>query len=48
MATNIVMVFPGGSSALQLACAVAVSAKVVLGLVLAGHDLISRCLWTTT
>lgn len=48
MAANIVMVFPGGSSALRRACAVAVSAKVVLGLVLVGHDLISRCLWTTT
>ena len=48
MAAIIVMVLPCGRSGLRGARAVAMSAKVVLGLVLVGHDLISRCSWTTT
>ncbi|MEM7004268.1 MAG: hypothetical protein AAF498_00170 [Pseudomonadota bacterium] len=43
MAAIIVMVLPGGRSGRRRARAVAMSAKVVLGLVLVGHDLIFRC-----
>ena len=43
IAAIIVMVLPGGRSGRRRACAVAVPAKVVLGLVLVGHHLNSRC-----
>ncbi len=43
IAATIVMVPPGGRSGLRGTCAVALPAKVVLGLGLVSHDLISRC-----